>query len=168
MGKVSRPHGIRGELRVIEGLGSSGAWHRVEEVFIGRGQDDAVAHRIRGLRVSGKHVIVSLEGVADRDAADRLKGLSVYVPRESLATCGQDEYYAEDLIGLQVVDVRGRVLGLLVEIFDNGAHEVYAVREGSQQVLLPVVDGVVKSVDLELGRMIVDPPEGLPGTGRDG
>ncbi len=166
VGKVTRPHGVRGELRVFEGLGSSGAWRRVEEVRIGAAPDSARPYRVVSVRGGGKFAILKLAGIADFEAAEALRDQNLYAPRDLLPATRDGEYYAVDLLGAQVYDEQDRLLGTLLEIFDNGAHEVYVIAGGPREILLPVIDGVIVAVDLPAGRIIVAPPEGLPGCGR--
>jgi 16S rRNA processing protein RimM len=163
IGRITRTHGVRGELKILEGEGTSGAWQEVEELFVGKTPGDATRFRVLRIRGGGRFVIVALEGIADRTAAEKLKDLEVFVSREQLPDLEEDTFYASDLLGLKVRDEQGRLLGVLQEIFDNGAHEVYVVRNDSTQILIPVVEGVVVSVDRGSGQIVVNPPEGLPG-----
>jgi len=161
VGKITRPHGIRGEMRVLEGSGSSGAWRQVKSVHIGKTASDAKVFTVRDIRGNGKFVILSIKGVDDRNDAETFRGLGVFVARNVLPK-DDDSYYAVDLIGLDVKDTSGRLLGKLVEIFENGAHEVYVVKGVGGEFLLPVIPGVVLDVDLD-DSVVVDLPEGLPG-----
>jgi len=150
-------------MRVLEGRGGSGAWRRAREVHIGPDGGSASAFRVRGVRGGGKFAILALEDIGDLSAAEGFRGQKVFIMRDLLPPLEEGTYYVADLIGLRVEDRRGRNLGTLHEIFDNGAHEVYAVRHGMREILLPVIDSVVISVDIEAGRMVVVPPAGLPG-----
>jgi 16S rRNA processing protein RimM len=166
VGRITRAHGTRGELKVLPGEGSSGAWREVREVFLGPARGETSRFYVKAIRGGGKFAILALEGVDNLESAEELKGQHVFVPREQLPAIEPGSYYAGDLEGLTVTDTGGRVLGLLAEIFDNGAHEVYVVKDGSREIMLPVVDGVVVEVDLEAGRIVVKPPRGLPGLPR--
>jgi 16S rRNA processing protein RimM len=158
VGKITRSHGTRGELKVLPGEGSSGAWRGTEVVFLG-----SERFRVRSVRGSGRFAILALEGVDSLEAAEALKGQQVFVPRDQLPEVEPGSFYAGDLEGLTVVTAQGQVLGVLETIFDNGAHEIYVVRDKAKEILLPVVDGVVVEVDLDAGRMVVEPPRGLLG-----
>jgi 16S rRNA processing protein RimM len=158
VGKITRTHGTRGELKVLPGEGSSGAWREAEVVFLG-----SESFRVRSVRGGGRFAILALEGVDTLESAEALKGRQVFVSRDQLPEAEPGSFYAGELEGLTVVTAQGRVLGVLEEIFDNGAHEIYVVRDKAKEILLPVVDGVVVEVDLDAGRMVVEPPQGLPG-----
>ncbi len=163
VGKITRPHGVRGEMRVMEGSGSSGAWRQLDVVYIGRDVSCARTYNVRGVRGAGKFAILAIEGVEDRNRAENFRGLKIFVDRIELPSDDDGSYYAADLIGLDVVDTNGRALGKLIEIFENGAHEVYVVRGSVAEVLLPVVPGVVVEINLDDAVLVVDPPDGLPG-----
>ena len=163
VGWITRCHGIRGELKMLEGEGASGAWQAADEIFVGESRSSATRFRVNRLRAGTKFVIVALEGVDDRDKAETLKGHMVFVPRKQLPEPEEDAFYASDLLGMQVRDQQARQFGVLKEIFDNGAHDIYVVRKGSVEILIPVVEGVVIKVDRDLGEIVVNPPEGLPG-----
>jgi 16S rRNA processing protein RimM len=161
VGKITRTHGVRGELKVLEGLGCSGAWKNVKEVFLGNEAEKASSYQVSQVRGGGKFVILGLEGVTSVEQAQQLKGQSLFVSLDQLPELNDDEFYAGDLIGMKIEDASGRQLGVLKEIFDNGAHDVYVAKKGSTEVLIPVVDGVVVSVDRDAGSLVVDLPDGL-------
>lgn len=163
VGKITRTHGTRGELKVLPGQGSSGAWRYAEVVYLGEERQRASRFRVKGIRGGGKFAIMALDGVDSLESAELLKGQNVFVPRDQLPESEPGSFYAGDLEGLTVVTARGQMLGVLEEIFDNGAHDIYVVRDKTREILLPVVEGVVVEVDLDAGRMVVEPPEGLPG-----
>jgi 16S rRNA processing protein RimM len=163
VGKITRAHGTRGELKVLPGEGSSGAWRDSRDVFLGAERREASRFRVKEIRGGGKFAILALDCVDSLEAAEELKGQYVFVPRDQLPEVEPGSFYAGDLEGLTVVTAQGQVLGVLETIFDNGAHEIYVVRDKANEILLPVVDGVVVEVDLDAGRMVVEPPPGLIG-----
>ncbi len=161
VGTVTRPHGVRGELKVREAEGSSGAWRQAREIYIGHTPETACRFALRRARPASRFVLVTLGEIDRIEQAELLREQTVYVARDQLPLPEEGAYYACDLIGLTVRTPDGRVLGVLSEIFDNGAHELYAIRDGDRELLLPVVEGVVREVDEKRGFLIVEPPEGL-------
>jgi 16S rRNA processing protein RimM len=101
--------------------------------------------------------------VASRSAADKLRDLLLEIPESELAALPEGEYYRHQLIGLQVRDAEDQVLGTLEEILDTGANDVYVVRGETMEYLIPAIDTVVRSVDLEAGVMRVQPLPGMEG-----
>lgn len=106
----------------------------------------------------GKGMLAMLPGVDDRDAAAALLGAGIWVSRTALPELPAGEYYQTDLEGLQVLNLEGDDLGRVSHLFDNGAHDVMATRDGSgRERLIPYVIGrFVKQVDLAAQRIVVD------------
>lgn len=103
-----------------------------------------------------------LSGVDSREAAEALKGTRLYVPRTRLPDLADEEFYHADLIGLAVFDAGGVEIGRVQAVLDHGAGDLIEVaRPGQASVLLPFTQAVVPTVDLALGRIVVDPPLGL-------
>lgn len=163
IGRVGRPHATRGRLRVWPAAGSSLAWLGAERLFIGTGRDSAQPFKLLQADRAGRFVIVKLQNVDSLEQAAALVNQRCFVERGQLPECEPGSYYVADLCGLRVEDRQGRILGRLQDVIDSGAHEIYLVEDDRRSILLPVVDGVVVDVDCRAGRMVVDPPPGLPG-----
>ena len=113
--------------------------------------------RVRQSREHGSLVVAQADEVADRDAAEALKGARVFVSRTSFPTPGEDEYYWVDLIGCTVVNRDGMPLGAVTELSDTGVHSVLHVRQGeATERLIPFVAAYIDAVDLSARRIVVD------------
>ena len=106
-------------------------------------------------RVHGSAVVAQMQGSEDRDAAARLRGNEVAVPRSALPAAKDNEFYWADLIGLKVENVAGQDLGEVVRILETGANDVLVVR-GEREHLIPFVAVVVNDVDIANGVIRVD------------
>ncbi len=161
LGKIIAPHGIRGQLRVVPFSGETSVIVSLRSVLIkgsGNGMEPfevthAVAH--------GKRVLVTLKGFDNINQVLHLVGREVYALREQLPELAPDEYYWCDLLGLRVVTVGGEALGTLADIIATGSNDVYVVRQGKHEYLIPALEDVVTGIDLDAGVMTVSPPEGL-------
>lgn len=154
MGRVSAPFGVRGWLKVhaftetLDGLldypvwwlGRNGAWQE---------------HRVLECSVHGKLLIAQLEGVADRRAAEALKGIEIAVSRDELPALEENEFYWSGLIGLNVVNTAGVELGKVDSLLQTGANDVLVVK-GERERLIPFVKQVVLDVDKAAGVIRVD------------
>jgi len=133
---------------------------------------DASGTRTFRLAVRGSNkgaLLVHVAGVDDRDAAQALKGLELYVPRDALPEPEEDEFYHADLIGLRVELEDGTVIGSVRAVHDFGAGDVIEL-DGERPwraVMLPFDAETVPVVDVAAGRMVVRPPEGLVSDGPD-
>jgi 16S rRNA processing protein RimM len=103
-----------------------------------------------------KVLVAKLEGVGDRTAAEKCKGLLIAVPRSSLPKEGEDEYYWSDLIGLTVVNLEGEELGRVDSLLDMGANDVMCVRSDKGEILIPFLAHVVQQVSLDEKLIRVD------------
>ncbi|QRN41853.1 MAG: ribosome maturation factor RimM [Neisseriaceae bacterium] len=101
---------------------------------------------------------VKLKGVNDRTAADKLRGSVIAIPREEFLPVGKNEYYWVDLVGMQVINHRDEIVGTVVSLMETGANDVLVVSGGSQQktILIPFVDGYIRSVDMQKNLISVD------------
>ena len=106
--------------------------------------------------------ILRFEGYLDRTRAEQLRGEIIEIEDADLPAPPEGEHYIHDLVGLQVVTVDGRALGRLAEVLQTGANDVYLVRRsGERDILLPAIADVIQEVDLDGGRLLVDPLPGL-------
>jgi 16S rRNA processing protein RimM len=106
-------------------------------------------------------VVARLMGVADRNAAEALKGATVRIPRSHFPPLPDDEFYWVDLIGLEVENLQGERLGVVADLMDNGAHPILRVTRETeparqQEQLIPFVDQFVKAVDRQAKKIMVD------------
>lgn len=152
MGRVAGSYGLRGWVKVVPGGGASQALADATQWWIGDKAYKVVA------KVHGSTVVAQLNGVATREEALALKGSAVSVRRETLADPGEGHYYHADLLGLEVVNEQGEVLGLIKRLFTNGAQDVMEVSGEGKTRLLPWVPTVVKQVDLSEKKVRVEWP----------
>ena len=159
VGVIGAPHGVRGEMRIkpfTEDPLALKAYGPLET------EDGKKSFAVLAARLQGDMLVVKLEGVADRDAAAALTHTKLYVPRERLPATGKGEYYATDLIGLRVEDSAGQVIGTVSGLSNFGAGDLLDVkREGREPVFVPFTESFVPVIDLQAGRIVVAPPDGL-------
>ena len=106
-------------------------------------------------RHSGKSLVAQLQGVDDRNAAQELVGATISCPSDALPATGDDEFYWSELVGLEVVNEQGVVLGKVSHLFETGANDVLVVK-GDRERLLPFTAQAIRRVELENGRILVD------------
>ena len=158
VGSVSRPHGILGEVKVQLAPEYAGALQGVRRVYL---NDDTSPQRVRHYREHQGAALLKLAGVNDRNAADLLRGARVSIDVVDLPALPDGEYYAHQLVGLQVSRETGELLGTLTEVLATGSNDVYIVKTATGEVLLPAIESVVKAIDIDAQTMTVVVPEGL-------
>ena len=156
---VTAPHGVQGAVRIK-------SFTEQPEDVAGYGPltDEAGLRRFE-LRVvgAGKGVVIArLSGVEDRNQAEALRGLRLYLPRSALPQTEAEEYYHADLIGLEAVLADGTPVGRVRAIHDFGAGDTLELaRPGAPALMVPFTRAVVPSIELASGRLVLDPPPGL-------
>ena len=154
MGRIVAPFGVRGWLKIHPFTETAKSLLAYPSWWVGGG-DDWQERAVTEAKAHGRAVIALLEGCADRDAALRLRGREIAIPRAQLPKARADEYYWADLIGLQVVNGAGQDFGSIVRVFATGANDVLVVH-GERERLIPFIADVIGEVDLEAGRMRVN------------
>lgn len=166
VGRVVKPHGVRGEL-VVDVLTDSPelrfAPGSVLDLQWRTGSPGARRITIAAARPHAGRLLVRAEGIEGRDAAEQVRGAVLTVSSEVLEpTEDPDEFHDVDLEGLNVLTTTGAQVGVVREVVHTPAGELLAVRTDEQrEVLVPFVTEIVPEVDVAGGRLVVDPPEGL-------
>jgi len=106
-------------------------------------------------------LLLGLEGVADRTAAESLLGARVLVPAAALPALGEHEFYYHEIEGFRVETSDGRQLGEVAETFATGLNDVWVVRGTGREYLIPVIADVVKEIDRSARRIVIEPMKGL-------
>ncbi|MCC5987345.1 MAG: 16S rRNA processing protein RimM [Pararhodobacter sp.] len=159
VGAIAGAYGVRGEVRLKSFCAEPRDIARYGPLF---SEDGARRFElVLGQPVAGGFA-ARLSGVETREQAEALRGLRLHAPRSALPALPDDEFYHADLIGLEVVDTGGAVLGRVAAVLNHGAGDLLEVRrQGADSVLLPFTRAHVPTVDLAAGRVVADPPEGL-------
>jgi len=161
IGRIVRSHGLEGRVKVLSYLETPEVLHDLSELFVGRRISEARPLPFAAVQVGKDSFILKLEGIADRDAAEGLRGFSVWIPPEKMRKLPDGEYYWRDIIGLQVVTEENEILGRIEAVFPTGSNDVYVCRDGGREILLPAIGDVIRSVDREQGVMVVRLMKGL-------
>lgn len=162
IGAVGGVHGLRGEVRLHTDRRYAGAAGRLPCLFLlFEGKGEVRERRIVSVRPHQDVLLVTLEGVPDRTAAEALKGASVLAEREDLAAAGAEGPYPEDLLGLAAVDREGKEIGLLEDILEYPLADMYLVSGPGGEHLVPAVPEFIGEIDLEGGRIVLTLPPGF-------
>jgi 16S rRNA processing protein RimM len=159
--KIGAAHGLRGEVRLRVFTEDPDAILKFGELT---SEDGAKKFRVASLRPAKGHYVAKFDGVNDRDASELLTNIELYVSRDKLPKIEDDgEFYHADLIGLRVEDKAGKSYGVVIAVRNYGASDLIEVGEASKKsgTLIPFIDEFVPEVDVEGGRVIIEPAPGL-------
>lgn len=158
IGQIGKAHGVQGEVRVVPHTDVPERFTWLEAVYIG---DDPQPVAVESARLHKNFVLLKLAGYESREQVERLRGQWVQVPEEDAIPLEEGEYFLYQLIGLQVFQDTGQLLGELVDVIETQANNVFVVQTEAQQLLLPDTEEVVLAIDFENGRMTVHLLPGL-------
>lgn len=154
IGLILKPQGIRGEIKVLPLTDDPHRFIGLKQAFL---SEEKKPVRIMGARVGKDAVYLFLEKIYDRTAAESVRGQFIYIDREHAVKLPEGRYFIADLIGCEAVDLNGNRLGILKEVLQPGANDVYIVqRPDGSELLIPVVDAFIKDIDIKSRKITVD------------
>ncbi len=161
VGKIIGTHGIKGFLKVFSYSGNIDSLQFAETTFL-KGKDGTLReYVVNSVSAHAGGFILSLDGFSDINQVLSLTGSELCLKRSQLPVPDEDEYYWRDLIGLTVHTDQGIELGTLVDIFETGSSDIYVVRGGTKEYLIPAIADVIAKIDIAGKKMIITPLEGL-------
>ncbi len=161
IGVVTDAHGVRGEIKVFPTTEEPKRVGKIKEIFLSDDKELKTVHPEK-VRFQNNLLIIKFKEINDRDEALKIKKNELYVTRDNAVSLGENEYYFSDLIGLKCVDENDNEIGILNEIYETGANDVYEIKKNNgDTVLIPAIKQCVLCVDIEGGKMTVKIMEGL-------
>jgi 16S rRNA processing protein RimM len=156
VGRVTRTHGLKGELKFYPADKDDLVIQSDQQIRLGE-----TTFKIKAVRGAKSPFIVKFEGIDSIEAAQSLSGQEVLIAREDFESLPEGEYYRFEIEGLKVFDDTGKYYGVIEDIIETGSNDVYVVREDGKEWLVPMIDSIVQSIDLEQGKLIFHCVEGL-------
>lgn len=157
-GKIVNTHGIRGEVKIMPYCDSPELLCDFDRLFMGKSLEEVYIERSR---VQKNMIICKIEGVDTPEDAEKLRNKMLYMHRDDLEL-DEDTYFIQDLIGMTVKDAdTGEVYGIIDDVFQTGANDVYSIKNGDKSYLVPAIADVVITTDIDSGIMTIRPLEGL-------
>jgi len=167
IGRMGRPRGVSGYIYISPATDDPGRFLELKEIFL-TDQGRREKFQLEAAELVGGRPVVKIKGFDSREEAARLTNRSVEIPLAAARELPEGSYYQFDLIGCVAVGTDGVEYGVIEEVLFYPANDLYRIQSDRfGEVLLPVVDKFVVEVDIENGRVIIDPPEGLFISGED-
>lgn len=164
IGAILRPHGVIGEVRMKVITHYPERLPKLKTVYLASAPDSLKIseYHLERVRMHQEYALMKFQGIDNRDQADKLRQLVVMVAVNDAIPLEDGEHYLFQLVGLSVETEVGEKIGVLTEVLETGANDVYIVDSPQYgEVLIPAIDQTIKSVDVNSGIMIVSLPEGL-------
>ena len=161
VGIIQGAKGMRGELKVS--LITSHPTHLVslESIYLNISDTKSILYTIDKTNWNGTKFSIKLHGVDDRNTAEALRGAKIMVPEDAAYKVSDDEYFVEDLIGMEVVDTNGKNLGQIKDVLNYPAHDVYVIAKNDKEILVPAVHEYIQEVDMNTGTIKITIIDGL-------
>lgn len=156
VGRVLRPHALRGELRVEAFTPTARNIQRGRPIYL-----DGVRRIVQDARSDRGAWIVRLGGITDRTAAENLRGKLLETPDAEVIRDDDESYFVHELIGLRVQTTEGHELGSIGEVMATGANDVWVVRGPAGETMVPAIAEVIDRVDISAGVVIITPLDGM-------
>ena len=161
IGKITGVHGLGGNVKVFSYSGFSSTYAPEQRLIVKNGDEDRESNYIIDwVKPYKKGILLKFKGL-DRSAAEAMVGADIYIERSALPELEADTYYWFELIGLDVYSPTQAHIGVVTSIIPTGSNDVYVVRKGKEEILIPAIASVIQDIDPENGKMIVCLPEGL-------
>ncbi|ARC85678.1 16S rRNA processing protein RimM [Clostridium argentinense CDC 2741] len=151
IGQITKPHGVKGEVKVFSLTDSLEEFTALKKVYI-----DGVERKITSCKLQTDRAILKIEGIDSMDEAEKYRNKYLKIHREDAKELPEDSYYIADLIDCKVFDTEGEELGTVYDVIETGSNDVYWVK-GKKEVLIPALKDIVVKVDIENNEIIIKP-----------
>ncbi len=160
VGRIIKARGVRGEFKVLPLTYSLERFDDISRVYVKVG-DELREFSIEYTRCEGRLVVMKFPGIDAPEDVKPLLGRHLLIPEGESPPLPEGVYYYYQIVGLEVYTVEGACLGRVTDIIETGSNEVYVVREGKKEYLIPAIRGVIREIDIEGKRIVIYPVEGL-------
>ena len=170
VGVIVKAHGLKGEVNVFPTTEDPQRFKKLKKVYLETGRDGRMELHVEKVRFTNKFVIVKFKEFNDINEVERFRQKELIIPREDAIALEPGEYYLGDLEGMKIVDEDGKELGILKQVIQTGANDVYEMKrtdltesdEGvSDTVMIPGISECVKNIDIENKIMTIHVMNGL-------
>ncbi len=160
VGKIAQPYGLQGYVKIFAYSEIPERFFDLKTVYI-ESDFGMRGFIIEDVQLHNQVVVLKLQGVDSREMAQTLIKQDVWAPEEQKVVLSEGDYFIHDLLGLQVFDGEGILVGELVDVLQGGGNDVYLVQKGDTEILIPAVSEFIRQIDLPGKKMIVQLIEGM-------
>jgi 16S rRNA processing protein RimM len=162
IGVFANTHGVRGEIKVFPTTEDINRFDYLKELVMDCGKEGMKTLEVSGVKYFKNMVILKFKGIDNINNIEKYKGAELYVTRENAIPLEDDEFYIADILGADVISDEGVRLGVLKDVMQTGANDVYVVKmENGKEVLFPAIPDCVKEVDVENKKLVLHVMKGL-------
>ena len=161
VGVITSTHGIKGEVKIFPTTDDTKRFKKNMEVILETGKEDLLL-TVEGVKFFKQFVILKFKGIDNINDIEKYKSKSLYVTRKNAVKLKKDEYFIADLLGIEAWEDNGSKLGVLKDVIETGANDVYVIAlEDGKEMLIPAIKECILEVDIENKKMIIHVMDGL-------
>ena len=161
IGRISKPIGTRGEVKITPFTHDRRRFENLPAVWLGHSAANVERKKILNARIDARHVVLALDGVETVEEAEKTRGVFLFVPKEEVAAPQNGSYFVDDVIGCTVVTEDQTVVGTVTDLLSLPMNDVWVVRNGPKEILIPAVKAFIRRVDVEQKRIMIHALDGL-------
>jgi len=161
VGSVTRPHGLRGLLRIRSYAQSEKSFLNAGTVFLETASGETHEHAVSSISPHQRIFLLTLKGLDSLEEAEKYRGAAIFIRKDPASRETDDEYFWHEIIGMQVYLKSGEYIGTVEQVIPTGGNDVFVVRKEESEILIPGIHDVVREIDLEGKKMIIDAMEGM-------
>jgi 16S rRNA processing protein RimM len=161
IGRVSGTHHLKGTVKVTSTFDDIDVLEGNKVVLNLKNGEKKIFTVEEARRINEKIILVDFSEITNKSDASTLNGAEINIRRDLLGEISEDSFYNSDIIGMEVINLDGSILGLVEDVLETGAHDILVVNEGSDEVMIPAVELYVLDIDFDSRKIKVDVPEEL-------
>jgi 16S rRNA processing protein RimM len=160
LGKITKTHGVKGELILWLDVDFPDEYEEIESVLL-EIKGELVPYFIEELQLRGNKSIIKFEEIDSFEAAKKLVDAEVYLPETDLPQLGENQFYYHEIINFDVIDDKLGKLGKVKGVYENNSQDLIGMDYQNVEVLIPISDEIVKSIDRTQNELYTSLPDGL-------
>jgi len=161
VGKIVKPHGLGGELKVFSYIAKPENFKKWQNVFVKKSREEGKWFRIQSVRFQHKWILLKLANIDERNRAELFCGSLLYVQPEKITDLDENNYPLLQIIGFTVETLSERKIGVVKDILIHSAQNIIVVKKGNKEILIPFVKEFVRQIDIDGRKVLISPIEGL-------
>lgn len=161
LGVIGKPHGLSGEVNYFPYNKKSSLPIKDMNVWLGKDLNPSIAESVESVHFGGNSVILKLHGILSREQAEEIQSLVLFISRSQMPDAGEKENYLTDLINCKVLDEKKSQIGVVEDVLSLPANDVLVVNQKDKEYLIPLIEDVVKLIDIQNGEITIEIIPGL-------
>jgi len=161
LGQLGRTHGVRGELRFFPYAFPCPTLREGRVVFLKGIEEEVLPFTVESVRPHAPSLLVRFQEVTSLEQAQALRNAVLLIEEHWIPPAHEGEFYYYQVVGFNVLTIAGECIGQIAQTFFSGGHDIWVVRKEKKEFMIPVIDEIVRSIDIRQRRVIIEPIEGL-------